>query len=444
MIPTQRWRDFDAFVYDRQTDNIRRVNVAADGTQGNGSSGNIFISADGRYVALSSGASNLVPGDTNGVGDVFVTANPFAWPSGSHSVTLAEGQTVSGIDFGNTAPTKFYVVNDATQNLTYEYTAGGQLNESYSLNTGNITPRGAASTIAGDKTWVVDANRNVYVYNNSGGLLGSWTAGTLASNATVEGIATNGTDIWIVDAKSDKVFKYTGAASRTSGTQYAASSFKLNSGNTSPKDIVTDGTSLWVVNDSLTDKVFKYTVSGSLAGSWTISSGGGSPTGITLNPGNVSNLWIVDSATDRVYQFNAAANVISGSLAPSVSFALAAGNINPQGIADPPAPSNLLTTDTPALSTPVSIETDSRGSDAALANMYDEPLKKVRIDTARRSESRTVESHTRDLSYIVGASANRLAIDSVASDRHHTEADDLFAEWDSDPLELFNFPDLAI
>ena len=108
---------------------------------------------------------------------------------------------------------------------------------------------------------------------------------------------------------------------------------------------MTDGTSLWVINDSTTDKVFKYAVSGSLAGSWTISSGGGSPTGITLDPSNVSNLWIVDSATDRVYQYNAAATRTSGSQAPSVSFALAAGNTNPQGIADPPARSNLLTTE---------------------------------------------------------------------------------------------------
>ena len=104
--------------------------------------------------------------------------------------------------------TKFYVVNDATQNLTYEYNVSGMSVESYSLNTGNTAPRGAASTIAGDKTWVVDANRKVYVYNNSGGLLGSWTAGTLTTKATVEGIATNGTDVWIVDAKSDKVYKY--------------------------------------------------------------------------------------------------------------------------------------------------------------------------------------------------------------------------------------------
>ena len=240
--------------------------------------------------------------------------------------------------------TKFYVVNDATQNLTYEYNASGMSVESYSLNSGNTAPRGAASTIAGDKTWVVDANRKVYVYNTSGGLLGSWTAGTLASNATVEGIATNGTDVWIVDAKSDKVYKYTGAATRLSGSQNAASSFSLNSGNTSPKDIVTDGVNLWVVNDSTTDKVFKYTAAGSLVGSWTITTAGAtSPTGITIDPTNVSNIWIVDSGTDRVYQYNAAATFANGSShAADVAFALAAGNTNPQGIADPPAPSLLV------------------------------------------------------------------------------------------------------
>ena len=256
---------------------------------------------------------------------------------------LAAGQNVAGIDFGNTSlATKFYVVNDASLDRTYEYNATGGLVETYSLNTGNTAPRGAASTIAGDKTWVVDANRKVYVYDNSGGLLGSWTAGTLASNATVEGIATNGTDVWIVDAKSDKVYKYAGAATRLSGSQNAASSFSLNSGNTSPKDIVTDGANLWVVNDSTTDKVFKYTTAGSLVSSWTITtSGATSPTGITIDPANVSNIWIVDSGTDRVYQYNAAASLANGSSkAADVSFALAAGNTNPQGIADPPVPSS--------------------------------------------------------------------------------------------------------
>ena len=96
----------DVFVVDRQTDMIERVSMAADGTQGNGSSIGGSISADGRYVGLTSEASNLVSGDTNGVSDVFVTANPFAWPSGSHVVVLAEGQDVSGINFGNASPTQ--------------------------------------------------------------------------------------------------------------------------------------------------------------------------------------------------------------------------------------------------------------------------------------------------------------------------------------------------
>jgi hypothetical protein len=233
--------------------------------------------------------------------------------------------------------TKFYVVNDATSNQTYEYASGSVSGESYNLDAGNAAPRGAASNAAGTTVWVVDANKKVYVYDPSGGLLGSWTAGSLASNATVEGVATNGTDVWIVDAKQDKVFKYTGAASRLSGSQNAASSFSLNSGNRSPKDIVTDGVHFWVVNDSTTDKVFKYTVAGSLVGSWTINTAGaGSPTGITIDPTDLSDIWIVDSATDRVYQYTAAASRTSGSQSAATSFALAAGNTNPQGIADPP------------------------------------------------------------------------------------------------------------
>jgi len=62
----------DVFVHDRQTRQTSRVSVASDGTQGNDSSGRAAISADGRYVAFNSGASNLVPGDTNGADDDFV------------------------------------------------------------------------------------------------------------------------------------------------------------------------------------------------------------------------------------------------------------------------------------------------------------------------------------------------------------------------------------
>jgi Tol biopolymer transport system component len=63
----------DVFVHDRQTGHTARVSVTSDGTQGNGESrGYPSISADGRYVAFESGASNLVSGDTNDYSDVFV------------------------------------------------------------------------------------------------------------------------------------------------------------------------------------------------------------------------------------------------------------------------------------------------------------------------------------------------------------------------------------
>jgi Tol biopolymer transport system component len=53
-----------------------RVSVSSAGAQATGESGTIYsvwtVSADGRYVAFESGASNLVAGDSNGVYDVFV------------------------------------------------------------------------------------------------------------------------------------------------------------------------------------------------------------------------------------------------------------------------------------------------------------------------------------------------------------------------------------
>ncbi|MBU0511336.1 MAG: calcium-binding protein [Chloroflexi bacterium] len=65
---------FDIFLHDRQTSATSRVSVASDGTQGNYGSGGSAISADGRYVAFHSAASNLVPVDTNGsmYDDIFV------------------------------------------------------------------------------------------------------------------------------------------------------------------------------------------------------------------------------------------------------------------------------------------------------------------------------------------------------------------------------------
>ncbi len=64
--------DYDVFVRDQAPETTRRVSVSSSGNQANGSSDDASISADGRFVAFSSEASNLVRNDTNGVRDVFV------------------------------------------------------------------------------------------------------------------------------------------------------------------------------------------------------------------------------------------------------------------------------------------------------------------------------------------------------------------------------------
>ncbi len=62
----------DAFVHDRVTGRTSRVSISTTGLQGNGASQAAGVSDDGRSVAFESEARNLVPGDTNASQDIFV------------------------------------------------------------------------------------------------------------------------------------------------------------------------------------------------------------------------------------------------------------------------------------------------------------------------------------------------------------------------------------
>ena len=64
--------NFDIFIYDQQTGIVKRISKKSDGTEANGNSGNPCISADSRYVAFHSYASNLADNDTNNKVDVFI------------------------------------------------------------------------------------------------------------------------------------------------------------------------------------------------------------------------------------------------------------------------------------------------------------------------------------------------------------------------------------
>jgi len=92
---------FDVFRRDRSSGQTVRVSVTSSGQQGNGDSGfsgTFSISADGNLVAFDSETSNLVPGDTNRLPDVFV--HDVATGETTRVSVTSSGRQAQGESFG--------------------------------------------------------------------------------------------------------------------------------------------------------------------------------------------------------------------------------------------------------------------------------------------------------------------------------------------------------
>jgi Tol biopolymer transport system component len=72
LVPGDTNGRYDIFVLDRNTATVERVSVTDAGVEGNNDSLGPSMSADGRFVAFTSDADNLVAGDGNFDTDVFV------------------------------------------------------------------------------------------------------------------------------------------------------------------------------------------------------------------------------------------------------------------------------------------------------------------------------------------------------------------------------------
>ncbi|HQR05264.1 MAG TPA: putative Ig domain-containing protein [Gemmatales bacterium] len=227
------------------------------------------------------------------------------------------------------APIKFFVADAAAQSA-FRYGEEG-------LGAGKFAAvgsalSGAASNPSGDKVWLVDAaTRRVNIYSSAGISQGSWIA-TDVTNP--QGVTVNNGDLWLVDKGTKTVRRYEGGMGQT--TDIAANDwFALDPANASPSDLVTDGSTIWVTDDTLVE-VFVYDVSGTLLGRWKLDSDNSAPSGITRNPAGGSDLWVVDRARKEVFQYPSGANTRSGQLGAAGTFLLGPGNVSPEGIADPP------------------------------------------------------------------------------------------------------------
>jgi Tol biopolymer transport system component len=87
LVPNDSNGYADTFLTDRRTGTAELVSVTSQGLQGNGDARLSSVTPDGRYVVFDSAASNLAPPDTNGSYDVFVRDRS------AHTTTLASVST---------------------------------------------------------------------------------------------------------------------------------------------------------------------------------------------------------------------------------------------------------------------------------------------------------------------------------------------------------------
>lgn len=187
-------------------------------------------------------------------------------------------------------------VVDRGSDLSFQYTVDGNSIDAFSLQS-TERARGAATSPDGKTLFVLDANRSVHIFDAlSQEHLGTWLTEGLVNP---EGIATDGTDVWIVDRSKDRVYRFANMANQRDGLFAATDSFRLSIFNRKPTGITSDGDNIWVADDR--DRIYVYNMDGRIRGSWRLDFRNGKPTGLAIDPSGGDGLWVVDGKDDRVY-----------------------------------------------------------------------------------------------------------------------------------------------
>ncbi|QEL14866.1 fibro-slime domain-containing protein [Limnoglobus roseus] len=251
---------------------------------------------------------------TDGNVDWIADAGPYSWlaAGGDYSLELngspGTGRVAQTID----------TIPGATYEVTYSYagnTYGGGLRHARALVNG------------------VEVESIVFDTTGRSATDMGWTAGSFqfVAAGTATTLAFEGQD----GSSGAGIALDDVAVAYVSGGGVEDAGFDLDAANADPTGVVTDGSHFWVT-DRAAQKVFVYSAAGAPEGSWGFGSALTGVTGVTLDPTGSDELWLVDGTTDRVYRYATGRTLRSGTaVAATDSFALAAGNGSPQGIADP-------------------------------------------------------------------------------------------------------------
>ena len=202
----------DVFLYDRQTDETSRI------TGGHGSSYAGAISADGRFVAFDSYASDIVAGDTNASRDVFLydrdTMTTTRITDGNGGSTVG-GLSADGrrlvfssyasdlVDGDNNTYGDVFLYDVDTQVLS-KLTGGKGAGKSPSISADGrwiAFYSGAPNLVPGDKNRV----RDVFVHDVEAGTTRRITDGNAASQSTTSSISADGRWVTFYSDASDLV-----------------------------------------------------------------------------------------------------------------------------------------------------------------------------------------------------------------------------------------------
>jgi Tol biopolymer transport system component len=173
--------DSDVFAYNVASGTTARVSVGPGGAEGNGTSGNETVSADGSTVVYESGASNLVAGDTNGAKDVFAydvasgmttrvsVSTDGAQANGASGAPVVSGDgaivvfasDASNLVSGDTNATSDVFAHDAVTGTTTRVSVGpgGAEGDGHSGEAG-ITPDGSIIVFTSQATNLVSGDHN--------------------------------------------------------------------------------------------------------------------------------------------------------------------------------------------------------------------------------------------------------------------------------------------
>jgi Tol biopolymer transport system component len=127
LVPGDNNGVFDVFVRDRMLKTTERVSVSSSETEGDAASQSPSVNGDGRFVAFSSDATNLVPMDLNGRRDIFVrdrqagtTERVSVSSSGAEGNSQSDGPGIrGGLSFGPdiSADGRFVTFDSISTNL---------------------------------------------------------------------------------------------------------------------------------------------------------------------------------------------------------------------------------------------------------------------------------------------------------------------------------------